>query len=185
MKLKRLLSKNFYQNVKKYREMKKNKFSILIKTLAGYAIFMFVSMFPFFQISQQYTEDNLDELRIFIFQYLGIIAFLIPLLLVIFYFILNRIFYYKSKKRRKELLSLYGWDHSYFAKIEKELKKANLEELLLLEDIVLNLDHLPQPDQQNIINIYEQQLDFYQNKKTTIQDKINKHKNINKALKEI
>lgn len=175
MKLKTLLSKRFFETQKVYNKLHKKKYSLFLKGLLANLALLFIIAVPFIFFVSNIDIALYQQNRGF-YSFIFLLVMLAPSFICATFMFIGRKLINKNKKR-KQKIRLYGLLSDYYSQVISRIKRANFEELLELEDIILNKkSHLPEEKQQEILEVYEQQLDYYQNKKSNIQDKIKKHK---------
>lgn len=181
MKIKTLLSKRFFETQKIYNKLHNKQYKAIIHSILSGIPLVVISSIPLFlHIQSNFGEPNFRT----VLAYLLLFMFAFPIFMMTFFswFSLKKV---NKNKLRKNKIKEYGKFNDYFSTIIYELKHLELEELLEIEDIVLNkISHFSKTDQKQILDIYEDQLDYYQNKKNNIQNKIKKHKKHN-IIKEI
>lgn len=175
MKIKTLLSKKFFETQKVYNKLHKKKYSLFLRGLLANLALLLIIAIPFIFFVSNIDIELYQQNRGF-YTFIFLLVMLAPSFICATFMFIGRKLINKNKER-KQKIRLYGLLSDYYCQVISRIKKANFEELLDIEDIVLNkISHLPEEKQQEILHVYEQQLDYYQNKKSNIQDKIKKHK---------
>lgn len=175
MKIKNLLSKRFFETQKIYNKLHKKKYSLFFRGLLVNLALLLISVIPLIFFVSNMDIEVYQQNRSF-YSFIFLLVMLAPSFMCVTFMFIGRKLINKNKER-KQKIRLYGLLSDYYSQVISRIKKANFEELLEVEDIILNkISHLPQEKQQEILEVYEQQLDYYQNKKSNIQNKIKKHK---------
>ena len=175
MKIKTLLSKRFFETQKVYNKLHKKKYSLFLRGLLANLALLFIIAVPFIFFVSNIDIELYQQNRGF-YSFIFLLVMLAPSFICATFMFIGRKLINKNKKR-KQKIRLYGLLSDYYSQVISGIKRANFEELLDIEDTVLNkISHLPEEKQQEILYVYEQQLDYHQNKKSNIQNKIKKHK---------
>ena len=133
--------------------MHKKKHSLFLRGLLTNLALLLISVVPLIFFVSNMNIEVYQQNRGF-YSFIFLLVMLAPSFMCATFMLIGRKLINKNKKR-KQKIRLYGLFSDYYSQVISKIKKANFEELL---------------------EVYEQQLDYYQNKKSNIQDKIKKHK---------
>ena len=144
--------------------MHKKKYSLFFRGLLVNLALLLISVIPLIFFVSNMDIEVYQQNRSF-YSFIFLLVMLAPSFICVTFMFVGRKLINKNKER-KQKIRLYGLLSDYYSQVISRIKKANFEELLEVEDIILNkISHLPEEKQQEILEVYEQQLDYYQNKK--------------------